>query len=840
MIPLSALSGCILFAGMAAPDEIIVEGQRAGRLELTAEKNADSLIEIVAQPSLRLEPSPDLAASLGRLPGVAVDTERGANRFVQLRGIRPALNAVTIDGVLIGAADRFGGGRQAPIDLFSTRLTGELQVIKVPTPADEGMGIGGILNLVPLRGDRRVSEFDNDPWLRLRAATVPSTDDTTLEAAGYWQIAPQTSGRPWSVHVAGAAESANGKQGVFLQRNWSEQMGASLPDRLRYESERFTEDRYDFDSGFSFSPHTGHTIDLSVASGRTNDRLDLLRYEDELDDVLSVGDDEVDFEVQPLSRTQRTQTDRAATLLQLSGQHDFERLRASWGLSQSFVSLKERRRRWNFEAPTLSGAQTAVLDEDGFYSFRDRQPSDIAGYTFSPLLYQTNLLDVTDDRFTAKSDLDFDVGHGITLSVGGLWRRAMRRDDSTLVLERADGSGARTGRVFTAQTPLGATPIIDMDLTALDQDRRSGVIGLQLDALTSQIESTIEDFEVEETVSAGYAMARIERGPMTVVSGARVEHTEREASGMQLTPLGFIPVTNENSHTDILPMGAVTLRLRDWLVLRGSGGKRLARPEFEFVAPRAAVDLGARDATVLVTNPDLTSRTAVNSDLSLSVYPRPETAVTIGVFKKSIRNEIIPTLGIFQGDAISPALAAEGLSIDAALVGVETLFLTTIDNVERYTVEGIEFSVQTPLRPHPWFEDRLYLTGALTLIDETTLYEQIDREGLVTAPEQTDKTAALTLVYADERFSAFFGYRYQSGFLTNLTARPETDQFQSPSHDVDFSLSYAVSDGLSVRFDAQNLINEVATEYQGDNPAQINLAERPGRQFGLALRYQWR
>ncbi len=73
--------------------------------------------------------------------------EKGEGRFVQIRGISPRLNNVTINGLALGSGETESGGRLAPLDVIGGELLSSVQVFKTPTPDMDGQGIGGTLNL---------------------------------------------------------------------------------------------------------------------------------------------------------------------------------------------------------------------------------------------------------------------------------------------------------------------------------------------------------------------------------------------------------------------------------------------------------------------------------------------------------------------------------------------------------------------------------------------------------------------------------------------------------------------------------------------------------------------
>src|SRR5690606_19227959 len=74
-------------------EEIIVQGSNLSRQRAIEQKQMDSrLIEALGADELGQFPDRNVGESLNRLPGVSMLVEKGEGRFVQIRGINPALN----------------------------------------------------------------------------------------------------------------------------------------------------------------------------------------------------------------------------------------------------------------------------------------------------------------------------------------------------------------------------------------------------------------------------------------------------------------------------------------------------------------------------------------------------------------------------------------------------------------------------------------------------------------------------------------------------------------------------------------------------------------------------
>ena len=141
-------------------DEVIIRGTSLSRSRALAQKQADSrLIEALGADELGQFPDKNVGESLNRLPGVSMLVEKGEGRFVQIRGINPALNNVTINGVQLGSPEQEGGGRAAPMDIISGGVLAGVQVVKTPTADMDAQGIGGTVNVNTTMPFDRADEF---------------------------------------------------------------------------------------------------------------------------------------------------------------------------------------------------------------------------------------------------------------------------------------------------------------------------------------------------------------------------------------------------------------------------------------------------------------------------------------------------------------------------------------------------------------------------------------------------------------------------------------------------------------------------------------------------------
>jgi len=138
-----------LSSGIYRLEKVVVAGEREGNaLALTHQRNALNVKNVIATDALGNIPSGNVGDFLQRLPGITAEYVGSDVRQVQIRGINPDLNSVTIDGVRIASAQSANFGRAFEFEQASLGAFETIEVTKAPTPDMEADAIGGSVNLV--------------------------------------------------------------------------------------------------------------------------------------------------------------------------------------------------------------------------------------------------------------------------------------------------------------------------------------------------------------------------------------------------------------------------------------------------------------------------------------------------------------------------------------------------------------------------------------------------------------------------------------------------------------------------------------------------------------------
>ena len=235
------------------------------------------------------------------------------------------------------------------------------------------------------------------------------------------------------------------------------------------------------------------------------------------------------------------------------------------------------------------------------------------------------------------------------------------------------------------------------------------------------------DQRFKEDIGAYYIMGNMDLGKVSVLGGVRVESTEVEGTGARqvITPgeaalraayvgtLPAAPVVGSAADTEIIRRNTAEYSGRQTrggkyryvlpgvhfkytpfagLVTRLSYATNIGRPSIGQLIPRTNVNIDAK--TVSSSNPSLKPQTSNNFDLSAEYYFEPAGVVSLGLFRKEMRNFIYTA-----GGATVPTGADNGFGGEYA-----GYLYTTQYNGGAATVKGYEinYSQQFTFLPGFW------------------------------------------------------------------------------------------------------------------------------------------
>ena len=143
---LVALSGSAL-AESTVMEEVVVTASPIRQSESAAietKREALNVLDAISADTIGRFPDQNLADSLARVPGVAIERDQGQARYVNLRGAPFRYTAIAINGIDVPGAEN---GRIPRFDSFPAFITSKLTVNKAITADMPGEAVSGFVDI---------------------------------------------------------------------------------------------------------------------------------------------------------------------------------------------------------------------------------------------------------------------------------------------------------------------------------------------------------------------------------------------------------------------------------------------------------------------------------------------------------------------------------------------------------------------------------------------------------------------------------------------------------------------------------------------------------------------
>ncbi|WP_413624015.1 TonB-dependent receptor [Luteibacter sp. Lutesp34] len=307
-----------------------------------------------------------------------------------------------------------------------------------------------------------------------------------------------------------------------------------------------------------------------------------------------------------------------------------------------------------------------------------------------------------------------------------------------------------------------------------------------------------------EAVSAAYAMATIEQGPLEIIPGVRFEHTSihntfwttpQDPDGNELP--GYFS-NNRTIYNE--PLGSLFINYRPGgnVVFRGSIWQSYTRPAFVQLGGGEQISVSNGVTTITRGNPDLNPIKATNVDLGAEWTTASGGFFSLTGYYKKLSDYIYDS----GGGQANPNTS-----------GVGTVLTKTPTNGGDGRVYGIEATVRQKFEnlPGAW-------NGLGFSVNATKQNSRVDlgREGFGHERlQQAPRTMANAEVFYEKYgFSLNLSYHYTGSYISTYDflnqGAPWDDLWLRPIRRVDLHAGYALANGL--QFDLQ--ISNLTRQYQ--------------------------
>ncbi len=338
------------------------------------------------------------------------------------------------------------------------------------------------------------------------------------------------------------------------------------------------------------------------------------------------------------------------------------------------------------------------------------------------------------------------------------------------------------------------------------------------------VESQINNFQVDEDLSAAYLMAQWEREQWQLIGGVRYEHEQRDARGVRYddTTEEFSQNQLKSSEGDWLPALIGRYNLSEQSIVRAAVSTGLVRPNFQQLAPAYLLEEDDGDLEASFGNPALKALRSTNYDLGFEHYADDLGVLSGMLFYKQISNFI------YEADLA-------GQPGYEAFAKAET-FINGADA----SLYGLELNAVHQLSGFGNWLDQLLISTNLTITGSDAELDWLDddqwQQRSTPLPSQSDRTANLALGYESDLLSVRLAANYKSKYLAEVGDISDSayDVYADNHLQLDFSSKYKINSGVQLYFNVVNLNDEPYYAYTGRKNANFQY-ETYGRTFVLGV-----
>ncbi|MEX2472592.1 MAG: TonB-dependent receptor [Gemmatimonadota bacterium] len=790
---------------------------------LNEQRSATAVVNAITSEQISRSPDSDAAAAIKRVSGITVQDDK----YVMVRGLGERYTTTSLNGVRLPSPEP--ERRVVPLDIFPSGLLQSISTAKTFTPDQPGDFAGGQVDI-------RTQSFPGRPEVTFSASTSLSTtvigqDVLAVPSVGLDWFASGSADRALSplAEQWGNFQPAPGQDDVnqiinSFRNVWSPSsvsgrpggsLGASIggtapllgrelgylasltygASESRKEEHRRAQaiaetggearevDRYEGESG-SRSVSIGGLLNATailnedhrvLVNGAYNRSADAdARQESGFSENLGQG-----FDIQRLQYVEREMIST-----QLGGEHQLSaHHRIDWKGSRSEVTRSEpdrseivyQQRFDPISGEALAPAWFSISNEGAVRTFSDLREN----------AYEGNL----------NYQMSFGSPrrpHGIR--IGGL-AREMNRDSRNTAYSIA----ASLPSEVRVQDP---EDIFDGSYTQ-PGDQAFRMIPL----------SQGGSYTAEDRLLAGYLMMDYHlTDRLQIIGGARVERSEVT---VEATSTVGENVVTDPEYTDVLPSLTLQYELTDRQNLRFAASQTLSRPEHRELANLQYREVLGGDN--VLGNPELKRALIQNLDLRWEFYPSPTEALSVAVFAKRFENPIERVYLATSGTrVVSFANARRAENFGVELEGRKRLgFLG--GGMDALTI----------------FSNLLLMSSEIEIGSDASSQTNDQRAMVGQSPYAVN--AGLTWTDPNRRGSATLLYNVSGRRIASAAEAPLPDIYEEARQLVDFSLRVDLTDAVSAKVDAKNLLDAPYELVQGDVVREFY---RSGRSFGFGL--TWR
>ncbi|XLP06294.1 TonB-dependent receptor [Alteromonas marina] len=305
-------------------------------------------------------------------------------------------------------------------------------------------------------------------------------------------------------------------------------------------------------------------------------------------------------------------------------------------------------------------------------------------------------------------------------------------------------------------------------------------------------------FDIEEDITALYAMAKFSGDGFRGNVGMRYVETDSTSNGYDLTT--GEAVAFDGGYNEWLPSINLSYDLSEDVLLRMAAARVLTRPAPFQLAP--AVNLTPETSSGSAGNPQLNPLTANQFEVGAEWYFSESSVAAVTVFKKDI-NDFIFTK-----------------TVSREIDGQQINQLRTPENGGSTSIDGIEMQIQHVFdNGFGGYANYTYTDVADAQVDEAVAVTDDDGNIIgatiatrsVSFPNTSKDSFNVGVFYETDLYSARLNYNYRSEYFIAQTEIG--DQFRDEQSQLDAQFSWNVTETITLKAEALNLTDEIWENY---------------------------
>jgi TonB-dependent receptor len=881
-------------AGNGNIEEVVVTSYRQSlEQSLDIKRASAAAVDAIFAEDIADFPDANLAESVQRIPGVAIDRVGGEGRQISIRGLSPEFSRVRINGMealtTTSATDFLGTNRTRAFDfnVFASELFNQIQVRKTQSAEIDEGSLGATMDLYTARpfdfdGTRFVASYQQaysdladkfDP----RAVGLVSFSNESRTIGALFSAAYSKRNILEEGGQSGGWE-VNSNSTTDRWLNWNQvpsEVNTAVHARFpRYSHLEHEQERLGLTGSVQWQPTDSTSLSFDVL----HSKLDAERMEPFMEAI---------------SMSRGNAAGRGATAVRdwvidqnntmVYGVFDFVDVRSEnrldvWNTEFNQYSLTlDQDIGDRFKLNALVGTskselevekQTTVIlerfDTTGFvYDFRADPQAPLIQYGFDvndPSQWQiSELRDRPSNQSNAfdvaRLDGAFEMNDTLTLKAGVSWKeyefdvRALSRDRVLPAAPTATCSLTNQIRPTAAQ---GYQQSVGEDMSIPGGVPRSyfvgdirtitNLLGYYTDQTCWPLTELPGDVrKVVETDTGGHVQLDFNtevfgmsfRGDV----GVRYVETEFESTGLQQVAGANVPVTVDRKYSDTLPSVNLALEVVQDVIVRAAWSKVMTRPALGNLTPGGSIGGFAVPPTVSFGNPDLDPFRAKAYDLSVEWYFAEEALVALALFRKDI--DSFPA-------TLQQSIPWSELGLPNSLLD-RTPALPTMNFDVRTTVNGTGgrlngFEIQYQ-QPFTFLPGPDWVKNFGTILNYTNVDSDVNfgpGVGQRQLNGLSENSANVTLYYDNNTFSARVSAAYRDSFQRNATSRAGNDlDFTDDATTIDFAASYKLNDHFKLSLEALNLTDEYRVDLMDTTAERFENNWHTGRLYMLGAQYTY-